>query len=435
MIREGGYSAYHRCQLAPSAGYWSDWRTVVTLSSAPVLDLYGEDFRARPHEVLGSLREQGWYAQSPIGPAVLRYEPVQALLGLRQLRTPGADFLALQGITEGLLVDTMRSFLLNSDGDVHQRLRRLVSKAFTVRRVEDFRPMVRAHADELIAAMVETGEADFVAAFAEPFTLRILCEFVGIPEGMSMEVKRWAHDIGLMFGLNVTEHAPRIEAALLNLHRFIDDMIEARRREPRDDLLSALMAAEESGDLLSDAELRAMVITMLSAGQGTTQHQLSHAMVAFMANPDQWQLLANRPELAASAAEEVVRYCPSSVLGVPRIAKVDVELQGTVFAAGTCLLPVTGSANRDGDVFEHADTFDIGRKRAAQLTFGGGVHYCLGAALARVQLQEALPRLATGLRNPVQVGEADWLPPTEAVYGPTRLPIAFKATGYAGHFL
>ncbi|WP_212987088.1 cytochrome P450 [Actinoplanes auranticolor] len=395
--------------------------------TTPVLDLYGDEFRSRPHEVLASLREQGWWAQSPVGPAVLRHEPVQTLLGMRQLRTPGVDFLALQGITDGPLVETMRSFLLNADGEDHQRLRRLVSKAFTVRRVRDFRPVVRSCADELIAAMAGTDRADFVAAFAEPYSLRMLCAFVGIPEGDSAQVNGWAHDVGLIFGLSVAEHAGRIEAAVHSLNLFIDELIEARRRAPGPDLLSALILAEESGELLDDAELRAMVITMLSAGQGTVQFQLSQAVATFLAYPEQWRLLADRPDLAANAAEEVVRFCPSALLGVPRIAKSDVELHGTVFPAGTCLLPITGSANRDKAVFPRAGTFDIRREPTAQLTFGGGIHYCLGAALARVELQEALPRLAAGLRELSAAGEAEWLAPTEAVYGPVRLPVSYLA--------
>ncbi|NUT33507.1 MAG: cytochrome P450 [Hamadaea sp.] len=396
---------------------------------APVLDLYGDAFRMDPHRTLAELREQSWYAQSPIGPAVLRYEPVQTLLGHRGLRTPGTDFLALQGITGGPLVETMRSFLLNSDGADHRRLRRLVSRAFTARRVDDFRPRAAAHAERLLDALPDDGPVDFVAAFAEPYTLQVLCDFVGIPEGMSGQVMQWAHDVGLIFGLDVAGNAPRIEQAITHLHRFIDDLVEDRRRTPREDLVSTLTTAEESGDLLTDAELRAMVITMLSAGQGTTQHQLSHAMTAFLAYPQQWRRLAERPDLAATAAEEVIRFSPSSILGVPRIATTDVELNGTTFPAGTCLLPVTGSANRDRRVFDRPDAFDIGRERAAQLTFGGGMHYCLGAALARVELQEALPRLAVRLRDPRPAGEAVWLPPAEAVYGPTRLPIAFAMNG------
>jgi cytochrome P450 len=394
--------------------------------SEPFLDLYGEDFRADPYEVLRRLREQSWHAGSAIGTAVLRYDEVQTLLSMREMRTPGADFLAMQGITDGLLVDTMRSFLLNADGAAHDRVRRLVSKAFTVRRVEAFRPVIRGIAEDLVAAMVLDEECDFVAAFGHPFAWQVLCRFVGIPEEAQFEVRRWAHDVGLIFGYSVEEHRARIEAALRNLHLFIDGLVDERRQAPRDDLLSALIAAEEAGELLTDAELRAMVITLMAAGHGTVQHQLGHAMAAFMAHPQQWRLLAAEPALAAQAADEVVRYCPSSLLGLPRIAKVDVEVNGVAFAAGACVLPITGSANRDAAVFEAADTLDISRKRTPHLTYGGGIHYCLGAALARVELQEALPLLARRLLDPTPAGPGEWLPPTEAVYGPNRLPIRYQ---------
>jgi cytochrome P450 len=155
------------------------------------------------------------------------------------------------------------------------------------------------------------------------------------------------------------------------------------------------IAAEEAGELLTDAELRSLVITLMSAGHGTVQHQLGNAMSAFMAHPQQWRLLAAEPALAAQAADEVVRFCPSALLGLPRIAKAGVEVNGVEFAAGSCVLPITGSANRDASVFEAADTLDISCKRLPHLTYGGGIHYCLGAALARVELQEALPLLAS----------------------------------------
>lgn len=393
--------------------------------TAPVLDLYGDEFRTDPYGVLSELRARSWHAATPIGTALLRYNEVHTLLSMRELRTPGADFLAMQGITSGPLVETMRGFLLNADGESHNRVRRLVSKAFTVRRVEEFRPTIGELADELIAELATRNECDFIEAFADPFTLRVLCRFVGIPEDVQTEVKQWTADVGLLFGFSVTEHSPKIETALANLHLFIDELLAARRAAPRDDLLSALIAAEEAGELLTDAELRSMVITLMAAGQGTVQHQLGNAMSAFMAHPEQWRLLAEQPELAAAAADEVVRFCPSALLGLPRIAKVDIELNGTLISAGACVLPITGSANRDESVFDAADTLDITRPRASHLTYGGGIHYCLGAALAKAELREALPRLARTLREPTPAAPGDWLPPTEAVYGPVRLPIRY----------
>jgi cytochrome P450 len=397
-----------------------------TADAEQFLDLYGAGFRSDPYGELARLRAHGCYATTVIGTAVLRYDEVQTLLSMRELRTPGADFLAMQGITDGPLVDTMRGFLLNADGEPHSRVRRLVNRAFTVRRVEDFRPRLRAIVDELIGVVTATDECEFVSAVAEPFALRVLYRFVGIPEDAHADLQRWTADVGLIFGFSVREHRDRIELALRNLDRFLDDLLDERRRSPREDLLSALVAAGEDGELLTDAELRALVITLMSAGQGTVQHQLSNAMAAFLTRTDQWRLLGTRPDLAAAAAEEVVRYCPSALLGVPRIAKTDVELNGLALAAGSCVLPVTGSANRDATVFHDADMLDITRPRVHHLTFGGGIHFCLGAALARVELQEALPRLAGAMRDPQPAGPAEWLPPTEAVYGPLRLPVRYR---------
>jgi cytochrome P450 len=389
--------------------------------SGPSLDLYGAAFRTDPYAELARLRDLDWHAETAIGTAVLRHAEVQRLLQLRQLRTPGADFLALQGITEGLLVDTMRGFLLNTDGDAHARVRRLVSGAFTTRQVEMFRPVVARIAEELVEGLAAAGRCDFVAAFAQPFALRVLYTFVGIPVDVAADVQRWTSDVGLLFGMDVATHRDRITAALTNLDAFLDELLARRRAEPRGDLLSALV----TDGRLTDAELRSMVVTLMSAGQGTVQHQLGNAMAAFLANPEQWRLLGDRPDLAGRAAEEVVRYCPSTLLGVPRIAKSDVTINDLTFPAGSCILPVTGAANRDPMTFPAAATFDITRAGAPHLTYGGGIHFCLGAALARVELQESLPRLAATMRAPRPDGSADWLPPTEAVYGPTRLPIAF----------
>ncbi|WP_020524632.1 cytochrome P450 [Catelliglobosispora koreensis] len=388
------------------------------------LDLQGADFQANPYGVLAELREEHWQVPCAFGIAVLRYDEVRGMLALRQLRTPGADFLALQGITEGPLADTMRGFLLNADGQAHHRVRRLVSKAFTVAWVEAFRPAVARMAEELLDELDGQDECDFVASFAEPLALRVLCRFVGIPDDVSHEVKQWTADIGLLFGLSVAEHRARIESALDNLHGYIDELLTQRRAAPRDDLLTALIAAEEDGELLTDAELRSMVITLMSAGQGTVQHQLSNGMAAFMAHPEQWRLLRTQPRLAVTAAEEIVRHSPSSILGVPRIAKEDLSFAGLDIPAGAAIMPITGSANRDPRAYgDSASALDIERTGTPHLTYGGGIHYCLGAALARVELQEAFPLLAQRWPSPQPAGPGTWLPPTEAVYGPLTLPV------------
>jgi cytochrome P450 len=166
---------------------------------------------------------------------------------------------------------------------------------------------------------------------------------------------------------------------------------------------------------------------LMAAGNGTTLHQLGHALTTFMAHPQQWQLLADHPALAVSAAEEVVRFAPASLLGLPRVVKADFQLHDRHFAAGDGVLPVIGSANRDPRAFADPDRFDIARsRRQPPLSYGGGPHYCLGAALARLELREVLPLLADRLSEVEPAGPAEWLPPSEAVYGPVRLPIRYR---------
>ena len=394
----------------------------------PFLDLYGVAFQSNPHAALKAVREQHWCADTPLGLAVLRHTEVKALLSHRSLRTPGADWLALQGITAGPLVETMRTFLLNTHGADHDRVRRLVTRAFTASAVAAFRPHLHQLATELAGKLAEqlaAGPCDFIETFATPYAWRALCAFVGIPAAALEQVRAWNADISLLFGMSVATYVPRIEAALDGLHTFIDGLVAQERRTPGDTVLSALVAAGEDGDQLTPAELRAMVITLMSAGSGTVTQQLGHAMLTMLASPALWQQLASEPATVPQIIEEIMRYAPAVVLGVPRIAIEDLELNGLTIPAGSCLLPITGSANHDEQVFANAECVDPSRPSHPHLSFGGGMHRCIGAALARAELAEALPLLATAIPG-VQLAEAaEWCAPTEAVYGPTRLLLSY----------
>jgi cytochrome P450 len=391
-----------------------------------MLNLYGPEFQANHHEALRAVREQSWCANTPIGVAVLRHQEVQALLNHRQFRTPAADLLAMQGFGQGMMADAMRSFLLNTEGANHDRVRRLVTRAFTTSSVDAFRPRMRAIVYELLDAQAGRDEIDFMADFANRYAWQILCEFVGIPAGALMKIQKWNADIGLMFGLSVAEHAPNIEAALTGLYAFVDELAAQLRQSPGNDLLSALVNADSS-DLLTGDELHAMAITLMSAGSGTVTNQLGNAIVTLSQHPEQWQRLAAEPALVPQAVEELIRFNPSVILGVPRVASDDLSWNGLEIQRGAFFLPIVGSANRDALVFERADSFDITRKaergQPGHLAFGGGIHHCLGAVLARAELQEALPILAERFSQLELAGPGEWLPPTEAVYGPIRLPL------------
>src|SRR5450755_4414654 len=252
------------------------------------LNILDPAFRVDAQEVQRA-RAIAWYARTPLGYAVLRYDEVVALLRERRLRQGLAERLARQGITDGPLAQWWRVMILNADGDEHLRLRRLVAKAFTPPAVERLRPFMRASANELIDSFVQRGECDFVAAFADRYPGQIICELLGVPAGTERErFAAWANDLGLAFGFEATVHRARIETAVLALSRWAEAQIAERRRHPGPDLISALIVAEESGSQLSGDELRAMVVALVFAGNDTTRNQLGLAMAAFLAYPAQW---------------------------------------------------------------------------------------------------------------------------------------------------
>lgn len=387
-------------------------------------DLFDSGFRPDAPEVHAA-REACWYARTPLGYAALRYAEVSALLHDRRLRQGGMESLAAQGITQGPLADWMRMVILNIEGEQHARLRHLVSKAFTPRAVDVLRPVMRAVAHELIDGFAARGECEFMAAFADPYPSRIICELLGIPRERYAQFHGWANDLGLAFSYAVPENLTRIEAALQGLFACVDDLLAERRAAPGPDLISGLIAAEESGDQLSDVELRVMVTALVFAGQDTTRNQLGGALATFLEHPAQWTLLAEEPALAARAVEEVMRVRPA-VPVIWRVAAEDFEFGGLRITAGTFLSMFVATAHTDPRVFG-TNGFDISLERAAQLTFGGGIHYCLGAPLARMEMTEALPILAARLCAPELAGSVRWRPAL-GICGPVSLPIRFRAT-------
>jgi cytochrome P450 len=320
-------------------------------------------------------------------------------------------------------VDFLNTTIVGLDGPDHLRRRRLASKAFTPRAVDRLRPRMREVSEELVDRFADRGECEFMTEFADLYPARIICEMLGVPEEQQASFRGWANDIGMIFAPDVFAERERVEAALLGLYESTDVLIEHRRTRPGPDLLSALIEAEEAGERLSSAELRLMVATLLFGGQDTTRNQLGLALATFIEHPDQWRLLADKPELAAQAVEEVFRIAPTAPAN-GRVATEPITLDGLEIPAGTVLHILTVAANNDPALFG-TDGFDITVPRPApQLTFGGGLHYCLGAPLARAELAEALPILARRLPDPQIAGPTDWRPPV-GIVGPRKLPIRF----------
>lgn len=389
------------------------------------VDILDPSFRTDSPDVVAA-QAAGWYALTPLGPAVLRHAEAAALLRDRRLRPGSREMLLGQGVTDGPAARWWLDTLLNTmEPPDHPRLRRLVSGAFTARRVEQLVPALRRRAHDLVDAVADEGRCDFLPAFGDPYPLHAICEVLGVPDGLRPALAGWADDLGMIFTLGVPDFLPRIEAALAGLHDGVDELLALRRREPGDDLVSALIAAGDAGEQLSTDEVRAMVAELLFAATTTTRNQLGRAMVLFAEHPEAWALLRERPNLAANAVEEVMRLVPT-MPAISRVAQEDLQVHDLHVPAGTFLLIVVATANTDPRVFDPVG-LDITAERPPQLTFGGGAHHCLGSWLARIQMREAFTVLAERMPGLEIDGEPVWRPPA-GLYGPNHLPLRWDTS-------
>jgi cytochrome P450 len=388
----------------------------------PFLELADPDFSVIS-DVVHQAREAGWYASTSYGIAVLRRQQASQLISHPSLRQGSPAWPAHHGITSGPFAQWWANWVLNMEGADHRRLRRLLNPAFSRRLVESMRPHFRALAAELVDGFAESGRCEFMADFAEPYAARVIVGMLGIPEHQWPEIARDSATLGLATGVRIREDLPRIEAALERLYAYADAQIADRRARPRDDLVTALVTAHTTSDQLSTAELRDTLVLLIFGGFDTTRNQLGLAMQTFIEHQDQWRLLGERPELAASAVEEVMRVSPTTTW-VTREAIEDFTFEGLAITAGTTIHLLCESAGTDPLAGQDLG-FDITASgRPPHLAFGGGVHYCLGHLVARADMSEALAVLAGRLRDPRVSGNAVWLP-CSGNTGPVRLPLAF----------
>ena len=397
----------------------------VTFETAdvPYFDISDPAFSVSSREVLEA-RERSWFARTPFGLAVLRYDEVSALLKDRRLRQGIFAWPAQNGIEEGLLAEWWSEMMLSKAGDDHRRLRKLGNPAFSRTLIEGMVPEFQALANELIDAYAGAGRCEFVSQFAEPYAARVLCKLIGMEEDRWHDLARWSTDLGLAFGVTIRDDLDRIEAALASLYAVSDELIAARRSRPGDDVVSSLVQAHDAADgRLSDTELRAMVSLIIFGGMDTTKNQLGLAMQLFVEHPEQCRLLADRPELGAQAVEELIRWNPT-VMWATRRATEDIELHGVAIPEGTTLHLLSYPADTDPLAVGEGARFDITAERPAHFGFGGGPHHCIGHWLARIDMREALPLIARRMRNP-RFEREPVVRPVSGLTGPVELAIAF----------
>jgi cytochrome P450 len=272
--------------------------------------------------------------------------------------------------------------------------------------------------------VVAAGRCDVVEDIARPYPVPVIAELLGAPSEDWKLFSEWADDFFKLFSWNVAEHEQAILSAWAQLDDYIDAMVAARRQTLTEDLISEMIRAEDDGDRLSIDELRMLAAGILMAGTDTTRNQLAAAVDVLCDHPEQWELLAERPELAMNAVEELMRFYPV-VFGAMRMTTEDVEYDGVAIPAGTFVLVNTAAANRDPEVYDEPHRLDITRAGAAPMqTFGAGAHYCLGANLARRELAEALVVMTRRMANVRRTAPATWKP-LVAITGPAHLPVEF----------
>ena len=278
--------------------------------------------------------------------------------------------------------------LIHSDPPDHTRLRGLITKAFTPRVVESMRPRMQAIVNELLDCVQPDGRMDVIKDLAIPLPVTVLAEIFGVPKADVNLFKGWADDLLAFQGVNkpAVEILHRSQTALLGIRAYLGELIKEKRRQPGPDLLSELVAAESEGDKLSEPELLNSCITLLVAGHETTTSLIGNGIYTLLRHPDQWRLLQDDPSLLTSAIEEILRY-ESPVARQPRLMKQEAEMGGKQMRQGEMVFQMLNAANRDPAYFADPDRFDIRRQKNRHIAFGVGVHFCVGAPLARTEGQ------------------------------------------------
>jgi cytochrome P450 len=369
--------------------------------------LFGPEMVADPYPYYARLRSADpvHWADQFGGWVLTRYADV-----ITVLRSPDASADRIPAARQQVgpefhaLFDFRSSAMLNVDAPRHTRLRLLVNKAFTPGTVEKLAPFIRSFVDRALAAAQARGRMDVMAELAFPLPATVIAEMLGVPPEDRDRFKRWSDDTTAAAANVTSELSPDVLrksiAAIEELQAYFRGIIARRRAEPRDDLISALVRAQEEGDRLSDEELLANSMLLLNAGHETTTNLIGNGTLALLRYPDQMRRLHDDPSLIPAGVEELLRY-DSPVQFTSRILKADLQLGGKELRAGQVVLLLLGAANRDPEQFPDPDRLDVGRPDNKHVAFGLGPHFCLGAPLARLEgrlVFEALLGRAPGLR-------------------------------------
>ncbi len=401
----------------------------------PEVNIVSPQFKANPFPFLAGLRtSQPVYRttlpdKTPVW-LITRYDDVTALLKDERFVKNRRTAMTPEQLRKMPRVPPMfrplERNMLDLDPPDHARLRALVHKAFTPSLIGQMRDRIQTLADELLDSVAHKGEMDLVNDYALPLPMTIITEILGVPSSDRNKFHKWSQAVVSLTSPKVTL---RVIPSVWMFIRYLRRFFKERRCDPGDDLASALIQAEEAGDKLSEDELLAMVFLLLIAGHETTVNLIGTGMLALLEHPDQMEKLRRNPEMIKTAVEELLRFSSPVFMSTERYAREDSNIQGVNIPRGGMTLGVIGSANRDETVFENADALDITREPNKHLSFGQGIHFCVGAPLARLEAQIAINTLLQrmpDLHLRVATDSLCWRP-SMILRGLERLPTSFGA--------
>ncbi|HYU71685.1 MAG TPA: cytochrome P450 [Ktedonobacteraceae bacterium] len=379
--------------------------TTTPMQSLASIDITSATFKANPFPFYAQLR-----AQAPVFAVklptkerawlVTRYDDVLSVLKDERFAKDRRNAMSPEQLKKQPWIPPMfkplERNMLDLDSPDHTRLRALVHKAFTPRLIEQMREQIQALTNELLDAVEPNGSMDLIADFALPLPLTVIGRILGVPSEDNDKFHRWTKT---MISGGTNRNLFVLVPSMMSFMGYLKKLIKQRRAAPKDDLVTALVQAKDGSDSLSEDEILAMIVILLVAGHETTVNLIGSGTLALLEHPDQLVKLRNEPTLIKTAIEELVRFvCPVET-ATERYAREDIPIVGTTIPRGELVLAVLGSANRDAKYFDNPDALDITRSNNKHLSFGHGVHYCLGAPLARLEGQIAISTLLQRMPN------------------------------------
>jgi cytochrome P450 len=359
---------------------------------------------------------------------VLTYDQVAELANDPRLDSQNASVYARMGGPTSLVEFAEDGLLVAMSGDKHLRIRRVFSAGFRVRHVQSQRSVMHATALDLLARW-DGADCEFVSEFSSPFPMHVLCRLLGVPVADIPIFTAAATELHLLAAVPLAPGFPRIDAALQTLADYITDLVRGRRQQPEDDIVSSLIAVQETEGRLSDAELAWNLVNLIFAGQDTTRYQLASTVRAIVETPGMWRRLAERPELIPAAVEEALRLYPVTRF-VVRIPSADIAIDNLRVRKGRRVILNLLAASRDPRRFQRPDELVVPREEPRfDIPFGRGLHHCLGATVARVELEAAIAALVETCSE-VRIAEPiEYTPPAGMLYGPERMRLTFTRRG------